>query len=271
MHDAFAVTESRIWWGSYRLEPPQCGRWRIGPLTLWVERLHGEWRLAYDMTEDPLDPEVEVELPATVPDLLRHENAIRYGLVGDDPCFHVTPMLPDRPTVTKPERPFVVLPGESLVVHVSTVLWLQFEAGEQRRRLTELPIFRPSDTWFGDSTLEGQLCYASHAFCRLRLEELSRTPYRATTAVTLHNRSREPLRLERLKLPCELLSLYHAPDGGLWTEDVSVTRSGADNYAQVRLQKRAWKRTPVDARRLAGPRKRVEPKGLAAMFGSWLE
>lgn len=66
---------------------------------------------------------------------------------------------------------------------------------------------RPSDTWFGPTTSEGEPCYASKTVCRLRVEDVPLRPHRCLTKVTLRNRADDSLSLDRLKLPVNALAL----------------------------------------------------------------
>ena len=136
------------------------------------------------------------------------------------------PALADRPVVSKPEKPLYISSGESVVVYLSFPLWLRLEAGEPARLLKELPTLRLSDTWFGPSTREGGLCYASRNFGRLALDEPMRRPHRVLTAVQICNRASDPLCVERINVPLPHLSLYQDDAGVLWTE--ALTMEGHD-------------------------------------------
>ena len=98
------------------------------------------------------------------------------------------------------------------------------EANKENQLLQEIPIHRPSDTWFGSSTIEGELCYASKTQGRLSLEEVPFRPHRATVPVLIVNKDETILSLERLNLPVGYLSLFSSPQGQLWTQDVTITR-----------------------------------------------
>jgi len=92
---------------------------------------------------------------------------------------------------------------------------------------------RPSDTWFGPSPDDGELCYASRTSCRLDLGALSLRPHRALTAVRVKNRASGPLLLERLNLPVVYLPLFCSAGGVLWTRDVTFDYIQGQDYAPL--------------------------------------
>ena len=136
--------------------------------------------------------------------------------------LHITPMLADRPVVTRPVVPLHLCAGEEATVFVSLPVWIRLEAGPQKLLLKEIAIQRLSDTWFGPSTLEGELCYASTTHCRQDLREVPHYPYLTITPVLIQNKSRQSLVLERLSLPVHFLSVYGSEDATLWTSKVSL-------------------------------------------------
>jgi hypothetical protein len=258
------------WWGRRRVPVGSAGRWRIGPLTLWIQRLEGEWRIAHETGDDPLDVSLREDLPADVDDLLEKEGVARFVKPGRSEEVVLAAALADRPVVTSSEQPLSVPPGEEVAVYVSSPLWVQVEVGKPARRLCELPVFRPSDTWFGPDTTEGELCYASRTFHRVRLEDVPVRPHRATTAVKIKNRARTMLSLERMQVPVMHLALYRAEDGRLWTQDVVFEREGDVDFVALRLGGRGKPAAAGsgEAKLVAGPR--VQPSGgiVVRAFGS---
>jgi len=158
------MVETVEWWGRRRVPVGSSGRWRIGPLTLWIQRLDGEWRIAHDSSGDPQDVSLQEELPADAGDLLLMDGVTRYVVAGKSEEIVLSAALADRAVVTSSEKPLGVPPGEQVSVYVSSPLWVRIETGRPAKLLCELPTFRPSDTWFGPNTIDGELCYASRTF-----------------------------------------------------------------------------------------------------------
>jgi hypothetical protein len=225
-------------WGSYRFEPNSVGSFLIGPLTLKVERKSHEWRLFWKQGLDPTVNQLEVNVPSNdifPKDAQPDEHLERFSLNESKETLSITPQLADRSVIVRPNTPFFILPGEEVTVFLSTPTWLKLEVGHQKKLLREIPIYRPSDTWFGASTLKGELCYSTKIFAQLDLGKLQKLHYRATTAVVIRNRAADPILLERLRIPVSNLCLYEATDGSLWTQTINLDRQESIEAAQMKI------------------------------------
>jgi len=256
------------WWDEVRLETGETRFWQIGPLCLWATRLEEEWQLATETIGEGLATEmVAAAAPVSPPG--PGAAMARFGFRDAPSSLRLLPAPADRPVVVKAASPFFVPAGEEVSLFVSSALWLQVRVGGSTDLLHETPLFRPSDTWFGPSTLEGELCYAAKTAARFNLERIPRRPHRAATVVRIRNRADTQLGLERLKIPLPLLSLYGTEDGQLWTESVTLERDEEGENATVKLGKGAPRSAGV-AKRLAGPRARAEKGLLTRAFGGLL-
>lgn len=253
------------WHGQFELPEGSAGRWRIGPLSLWIQHLQGEWRIARETAEDALDGGLELEIPTTVDDLLAKEMVDRFGMSADSKVLEVAPATADRPVVARPEKPFYLPKGEQVTVFVGSPLWVKISVGSPPILLLDQPIFRPSDTWFGPTTMEGELCYGSRTYLNLNLESVPRRPHRALTVVTIQNRSDTQLNIESLKLPVTRLTLYRGTDGQLWTQDVTFERDRDGDFAALRIKNRAPSRAR-DAAPVAEPREHGEENVVMRTF-----
>ena len=163
--------------------------------------------------------------------------------------------MADRPVVIKPKEPFYVQSGEDISFYVATSVWLELSVGEPAKKLMDVASFRPSDTWFGSSTIEGELCYASRTLGRLRLEDLPIAPHQVVTTIQLRNKAKDALFLERLKLPVQYLSIYQSQQH-LWTQTVSLIREQSGDLAELKIAKAAPNHLE-DVRKLATPREKA--------------
>jgi hypothetical protein len=212
------------WWGAFDVPLGEQRHFRIGPCALWVERLARELRVSRIQHEDPLDRALVVgEASTPVPPGCKVD-AQRFAVSGQTTRIELEPALADRPVVVRTHEPFHVLAGDEATLYVTTPLWIRMFAGAERKRMFELPVARPSDTWFGENTRSGELCYAGTTAARLALAELPLRPGRAVTQVRIVNRSRTPLALDRINLPAPALSLFAASDHRLWTESIEIVR-----------------------------------------------
>ena len=256
------------WWGTIELAEGSGKRWEIGPLTLWVRRLAQEWWIAFECDEKRHERPVTAVNNADG-DWFGHASLERYLTRNAQPMLYITPILADRPVVTRPVVPFHLCADEEATVFVSLPVWIRLEAGPHKLLLKELAVQRLSDTWFGSSTLEGELCYASTTYCRQDLREVPRYPYRAITPVLIQNRSKQTLVMERLSLPVHYLSVYGSEEATLWTSRVSLKwEHGTTVAMDIEAQPPA---EAGKARLLCAPRHEPEKGGViravASLFG----
>ncbi len=226
------------WWGQYSLDVNQTALWEIGPLMLAIQRRVDEWQIAYEPLPD-IDPDTTIwQFQPAAPDIdtLDYANTARHTSSETAEAVWLRPLLADRALVSRPVTPLYVPAGEIVIIFVRSPLWLRVEVGDALTPLQELPILRPSDTWVGPTTMEGELCYASQTYARLNLEKLPIGPHHAVTQVTIQNRADTQLLVERLKLPVPYLALFEAANGLLWTQGVTMTRSRNTDMADIQIE-----------------------------------
>ena len=222
------------WWGDFELAEGVTGYWRVGPLELWASHLEHEWRIYHRQEDDAGDSTLSVAIPAErAPD--ERAERLRFGFGKTGTKLALLPILADRSVVVKPDVPLYIPSGEEATLYVSTPVWLRLSLAS--RKLLELPSYRPSDTWFGPSTLSGEFCYASRTAGRLSLSELAFRPHRAVTPLCVRNRAHDPLLLERVKLPVQYLAVYRGRDDFLWTQKVTLEREEDGDLAGLDISK----------------------------------
>ncbi len=224
------------WWGSFALNYEQSKQWNIGPLILVVRSMSTEWQIAHERIDDSDNNNTVWSINDTdvLPESLT-ENS-RYVFHDSKEALLVMPLLPDRPVISRPATPFNLTAGEEVTLFVSLPLWMELAVDTSPKKILKtIAIQRPSDTWFGPSTLEGELCYASTSHCRLSLEEIPQRPHRVITPVLIRNMADTSLALERLYIPAPLLSLYASSNGQLWTPQVSLVRNKDGEMAELEI------------------------------------
>lgn len=237
------------WWGSVPREQESSWSGALGPLRLWLTSPEGEHTLAWHQGPNPLDPGRTEGGGGEA-----GEECERARFVTAAARLVLAPALADRPVVVRPEAPLYLAPGEEARLLVSTPVWVQVTLGEPAHLLLEVPSFRPSDTWFGPSPREGELCYASRTRALLETDASAPSTFaRPRSTLTIGNRGEDVLLVERINLPVTRLALYEADDGMLWTESLSVVRSGGDELAEMTILRGPPARV-ADARRVAEPR-----------------
>jgi hypothetical protein len=152
-------------------------------------------------------------------------------------------------------------------VFVSSPLWVRIEVGDPPVKLQEIPIVRPSDTWFGPTTMEGELCYASRTYARLNLENIPVRVHRAITQIIIDNKADTQLLVERLNLPVPFLSLFEASNGFLWTEAVAMIRTRDTGMAAFQIGKRPPEEASA-AKLVSEPREKPDQNMVIRAFGA---
>ncbi len=259
------------WWGSYEIPVAMGGRWRIGPSEFLVRRTEREWRILRPAQDDPESLGVEVDVPVEVDEEIPGAEVVRFGFRDTKPKLTLRPLTADRAVVVNPRDPFELPPREEATLYVGISLWAGlFTGGEHGKQLIEFPLQRPSDTWFGPSPREGELCYAGRIKAHLQLQRLTGAPHRAVSVVRIRNRASSGLSLQKLRIPMPTMSLFADADGRLWTEAVTMERMQEGDHAVLKLGRgapeQAGPATPV-----SGPRVHSDKGLLFRAFGSVLK
>lgn len=274
-----APEPAQPWWTTYTLALNHGGQWQIGPSTLWIFHADHEWRLTHRQEADSLmsestvrTPVPEPEWPSVVDPEIPTDQIVRFSAPDDETTITLKPALADRPVVARPENAIYIPSGAEVTLYISTPLWIQMTLGAMATH--EVPSFRPSDTWFGSSTREGELCYAARTTGRFRLADLPMRPHRCVTPLVIQNAASDQLLLERVQIPMQHLALYETSDHILWTQAVTLHREEDVEGAHVRIKSGA----PPDADaavRLAEPRDPLKKnlvmstfKAIGALFSS---
>ncbi len=253
------------WWGKYRFSSPDSlvTSLRIGALCVTIQREPMEWGLTYEWVSLE-DPSMDRSWEKLERDVGLRQSA-RFVMEQTEETLHLTPALADRPIVTSPRIPLHIPPQEKAVLFVGSPLWLRMFPEGSETVWPELPIRRPTDTWFGGSTQEGELCYAVRTKAVLNPERLATSARRALTPVVIHNQAADLFQVQRLKIPVEHLCLYADPAGGLWTEQIVVTNSGDSSLTQVQIDP-GPPRPAGDASLLSAARKQSEENLWSRVF-----
>lgn len=149
---------------------------------------------------------------------------------GDDGRIHLAPALPDRLVVVKPQASFQLIPGATARIYVRVPVHVMVRhGGPDGSLLAEFPSVRMSDTWWGDVE-DGILGYWLSTHARRAITPDLVEPHLAICTLTLSNRSRETLPVEKIALRVSHLSIF-ATGEGLWCDEVQVTWSGGDDSA----------------------------------------
>ncbi len=241
------------WWGDLEPAEGDITYLKIGPSEFWLTRYPQEWRVAHWQSNDISSADLILEKAVSFDSIHPEADVNHFSFRAAPKTISFLPLLANRPIVVKPEHPFSIQQGEEVTLYVTTAVWLSMKLGDTK--LQDYPLFRPSDTWFGSSTIEGELCYASRIKGRLRLEDVTALPHRAITPLRIENKAKEALMLDKVKLPIMYLALYET-NSSLWTQSVTLIKEEGGDLAALRLG-RAAPREISDAKRLAESRQKA--------------
>ncbi len=241
------------WWGNFQLEIGQMGFWQIGPSSFSIHRLKQEWRIVFNEGTDPFCDELIVNIPLPSDEDDTATSLRRYMFQKTHSNLTLTPVLVDRSVVVRPATPFSIMEGQEVTLYVTTPLWVKVETEGMNSPLREIPTIRLSDTWFGNDTLSGELCYAGKLAGRLSLEDVHKLSYRVISPLRVRNRSLKPLLIERVKLPLKYLSIFNSKDHLLWTQTVILTKE--KDQTKIKLDKNL---SEVElGEKVSGPRQKL--------------
>ncbi|SHJ82747.1 hypothetical protein SAMN02745165_03279 [Malonomonas rubra DSM 5091] len=227
------IMQTANWWGGFQLAVNDSLSWSIGHFSLQILRREKEWVVWHNKTTDPVSNDDSWRVEASQELNLEEGEVQRHIFSSTENQFSVYPKLADRPVIVKTAKPLHIQTKQQIDIYVSSPLWFTVTAHKSRIDLQEVPIVRPSDTWFGPSTLSGELCYASTTQGRLYLSDLPQRPHRAISPVRIKNQAEKPLLLTQFSLPTPYLSLFDTEDGGLWTEAVTLLNDDDTDMAKV--------------------------------------
>ena len=258
-------TGQETWWGSFTLAEGEVRRWQVGERTVWVHNRQFEW-CVYERVASGEVAGPTAALATPLDEIPEGTSVTRFSFNKPTAKVTLSPVLADRAIVLKPETPLFVPKGEETTLFVSTPLWLRLEV-ERVGQLLEVPSQQLSSTWFGPSTLVGELCYASRAAVGVDLAALKFEAHRAVTPLRVRNLADSPLQLERIKLPVQYLAVYQAAskEARLWTQTVTLEREADGDLAGLQLGKGA-PREAGKTERLSAPRQRADKNLVVRAF-----
>jgi hypothetical protein len=219
-------------WGTHEVPIGSQLRLSLGSLDLWVQHLPNEWRIARIRDADPMRDTFSLKITPLEPLPVGIEQE-RYATERADTALTLIPRTADRPFVVRPSAPLSLVASDSAAFYCSTPMWIALSVGGAT--LGELPTSRPNDTWFGDSTRSGQLCYAGRTKARLSAAALLQRPGRIYTEVRVVNHGVDPLRIERVHLPLPHNRLGISREGAVWTPTLTLERQGDEPDASLRI------------------------------------
>lgn len=232
------MSEAKPWWGEFELNEEQKMCWSIHDRKIIIQRHTTEWN-TWNIETAHENNDHLIEAHCVEDNILDESIMVRHLQNATTEKILIQPALADRSIVVRPSSALRILGGEKVQIYVSTPLWFQALIPSSNTCILDIPFWRPSDSWFGLSHIQGELCYAKYTDARFKLESLERRPHRATTAINIHNKDSQILSIERLNVPVSLLNIYADDSNTLWTNSIDVTRESDGNAVELHLGKSA--------------------------------
>lgn len=209
---------------------------RFGPLSLYLAKSETELTIKWSTSNDWMDTSFSYDWPFTgiLPETLLTTHRVAFS--REIQSIQLTPCLGERAFVAQPFDRLDLMPGQKMKVFMSTPMSLEILDAVEGESLAEIPVFRRPLTWFGESTIKGELCFFTNIHAALREEDMPFRPHRAMTHVNITNRSSERFPIQRLKIPVHYLSLFQRANGRFITSSIDIDLESGGKIRSVQIR-----------------------------------
>ncbi len=200
---------------------------KAGKLHLQVKRFSMGWGFKANETASEAE---EVSSEENISDFQVSESDLFQTGKQDD--LLIVPALPPKPVVLK-NSGIRILPDQNMRFFVKIPLWLQFYRSElgNENFITEYPLFRLSDTWFGEPD-EGEPAYALGNFYQKNLSLIEVKPWEAICPVNIRNNSNTLLEVQRFIIRTDYLSLVFS-NNQIFTSLTDIEYKGKEQISSA--------------------------------------
>jgi hypothetical protein len=221
---------SRSFWNKYTFAVNQTLTFRAGFTETGVKRVPNGWLVKSQSNAQPTDN----LLVAGTMDLTDGPDVFHF-YTGESNDLLVVPALPNKPVVFRNNKNLKVSAEEKarLFFRIPLTIQLYFQEIKDANRMTELPLQRLSDTWFGEID-SGEPAYSIGSAYYNSFNELESMPWEAVIPVEISNNTAGTLELQRLILRVEDFNLYQTPKHIL-TSFVNIEFKGHDQAESVSI------------------------------------
>lgn len=239
---------SNIWWGRYSIEVGQSKFWKIGKVTVCLDRFLNSWHINYYELE-------QFERNTSKTFTFKTQKEVIFK-----------PILACKPVVSKLESPLYIPPGENITIYLSSPVWIQVETGKPSFVLAEIPSEQIKETWFGINNHIGDFCFAATSKSMTNIEDVNFSPDKTITPVYLCNKSSNVICLEQICVPVPYLSVFLDDNGNLWTEQINlVYRNNREPKVSVGSGPPLYVKNPL---LINLPRKKFNSNSITSFFNN---
>ncbi len=195
---------SRSFWNKYTFAVNQTLTFRAGFTEIGVKRVPNGWLVKSQSNAQPTDN----LLVAETMDLTDGPDVFHF-YTGESNDLLVVPALPNKPVVFRNNKNLKVSAEEKarLFFRIPLTIQLYFQEIKDTNRMTELPLQRLSDTWFGEID-SGEPAYSIGSAYYNSLSDIDLKYWEAVIPVEIINNTSGTLDLQRLILRVEDFNLY---------------------------------------------------------------
>ncbi|XOV79561.1 MAG: hypothetical protein ACFHVJ_01060 [Aestuariibacter sp.] len=244
---------NKVWWGNVKFDADEVKVWQIGERKVAIQRRDKQWIVWNKETPEENAAKITVKALKSAQSFTDVPFS-RFVFSKTEPLLAVSPALADRPIIARPAAKLNVPPGQQIEVFISTPLWFKASPENHDCLIADLPFWRPSDSWFGPSTMEGEFCYSKFTEARVDLQQLTPLSHRAITPILIRNDYDEALVIERINLPTPYLSLYTDKENKFWSNQIEIVHHNDENKTGLKVKDQAPEQLSNEPLLVAGPR-----------------
>lgn len=220
-------------WKKYPIKVNQTLGFKAGYAEVFIKHVSNGWLVKTASLAQAVD-----EMEAIKVDDLLDDQEVLHFYSGNSSELILVPALPNKAVVFRNNKNIKVSAGESTRLFFTIPLSMQFYFDEVKdeTRLTEVPLRRLSDTWFGEMD-SGEPAYSIGSTYYKSLAEVDARVWEAIASVEIINNTFGVLDLQRLILRVEEFNLYRKGDQIL-TNHVTIEFKGQEQVESVNLSTR---------------------------------
>ena len=220
-------------WKKYQIKVNQTLGFKAGYAEVFIKHVSNGWLVKTTSLAQAVD-----EMEAIKVDDLLDDQEVLHFYSGNTSELILVPALPNKAVVFRNNKTIKVSAGESTRLFFTIPISMQFYFDEVKdeTRLTEVPLRRLSDTWFGEMD-NGEPAYSIGSTYYKSLAEVDARVWEAIVSVEIINNTFGVLDLQRLILRVEEFNLYRKGDQIL-TNHVTIEFKGQEQVESVNLSTR---------------------------------
>lgn len=248
-------------WQSHDIHSDKIFEWHLGDVNIWCRFEHGEIHITYDYNGDHGQSVDTQKLPEDASwtrwVVRNHKGPL---------SIQLSPVLPDRAIVIKPESSFRMIKNERVKTYARIPVWIRINiTGKEPIPLIDIPSVILSNTWFGNFQ-EGELCYWISSGLHQNIKTDTNRPHMAICPISMTNNAEEELLIEKICLRVDNLTLYNDADQ-LWSDETRIVFKGSKHISHISVSGRSPEESPV-AELITLPRNPIKKSFVAKTFST---